>query len=303
MKLTVPKIDIRQRKTQLIIGISVGILLVVVMLVLVFTVMRESDKVAEEQPAIRVGETTLSKQKYDKLITQAKEQAVPEELAKSAIEDALYQQEAMRKLGVIVPQYLISAQKQVDETTPYIPYGQLSEYERVTLYPRAAFVAISLIQAGGSVATVYHAPYAEENRSYAEDFVNQVKQYKANNVSEDNGKQPNDPLRAILEVFTVNPTTHIAGVKNYSKVVALTNNGEEIVSKEEPFVSIDNLPVVKQPFDGSITAVIRDTKENSLSSTVKLPNANAYVVVHKDKLYTKDDTIMTRYQAVLEGVR
>lgn len=302
MKLTVPKIDIRQRKTQVVIGVSVGVLLVIAMLALVFTVMRESDKTAKEQPAIRVGETSLSRAQYSKMISQAKSQEVSEETAKVVIEEYIRYQAVAQKLKIEVPGYVVAAQAQTEQRFVYTPFDQLTEYEVASLYPKALFALISVIQAGGVVATVYHAPYEGESKAYAKEQAQQVRAYKTGNVTTADGKPPRDPLRIALQNFSTDEKTHFKEGINQSKVVLLTNNGDEIIASDTNYTTSDQLPVVKKPFSPSMVSLIQSLKDDQLSDVAELRSPDAFIVIHKDKTYGMNESIVAQLQAALQNL-
>ncbi len=307
IKYSPMRIDLTVRRNQIIVGGGVAILIMIIVAALLFAVIpRGGDSNPATPPVVKVGDTELSEQEYKRVVTQAKDQSVPEQQAKEVIEESIRVQEVARRLNIAVPGYLIAAQNTF--APGYIPYDALTEYERIALYPKAFFVAVALTQSGGSVATIYHAPYdtasnGEDNKKYAESLVARVKSYKDDRIMDEHGKTLNDKLHVLVGGFTLDERSNYKQGVNLSGVIALDDSGQSIVATDAQYVSIDELPVKRQEYDTNVTKLVYDTKEGTLSGVVSMSSPSpSFMSVYRDKVYAKDADIMTKLRTTLQSV-
>lgn len=295
------------KSRKFIIGAVLAILVVAAALLFGLRWLSPATNTDAQAPALQIGKTEVSAEQYTKLVKEAETKKVAEVDAKAQINEAYRLKEVARQLGLSVPEWLPAAQAADGPASS----SDLSDFEKLSLYTGAFYTIVALVEDGGSLSTVFYAPYdassnVAENEKYASAKANNVKTYTANGVVDGEDKKISDPIRAYLAFFARDQRLNYKEGANQSRVAALTSDGRlvsPLTEDELANLSQDELltsgNVRYSNFDTDVFTLIKTAEKGKLSSVTKLAAQNAYVVIHKDELYAKDADIRTKVQGTL----
>lgn len=256
----------------------------------------------QEQPEIKVGQTSISKVEYQKMLDQAgaggdtsssgEKTQQPNQYVKAVITDYVKAKEAARQLGIDVPNYLVASQQSKDM---FVPYASLNDFQKAVLYIQAVDVMVDLRSQGGTTVTVLHMPYdastidelgqSDEQfaRASADDIVK-----RSLSTQEINGEALS---------FMYNETRFNASPEsNQSGVYAITNSGNAIVSTATDDSS--DGPTKEVAIPSEFIAISKDLPANR-ASAVKSFGQHGFVIVYKNDSYKQQSDIREKYDAII----